>query len=201
MTCRVVGLTGSIGAGKSTVAALLRELGAAVIDADTVAHQIYAQDKKLRAALVRRFGSSIVSANGIIDRKKLSLAAFRTKADLTALEKITHPVILKEIKKRISKSGDVSQLCVVEAPLLFESGFDRFCDVVVLVTAPFTKVISRAKVLRRLSIEELEKRNNRQLPVSVKLEGSDYMIDNGGSLAQTRRQTRLLFESLTNSKN
>jgi dephospho-CoA kinase len=199
MTCRIVGLTGSIGTGKSTVGAILRELGAAVIDADKVAHQIYARDQKLRAALVKRFGRSVISDNGTIDRKKLSLAAFKTKADITALEKITHPAIIREIRKRISQSGGESSLCVIEAPLLFEAGFDRFCDAVVLVTAPLTKVTSRAKLSRHLSIEELEKRNNRQLPVSTKLERSDHLIDNGGSLAQTRRQTRLLYERLTNN--
>jgi dephospho-CoA kinase len=201
MKFRVVGLTGSIGTGKSTVAAILQKLGATVIDADKVAHDIYAQDTKLRQSLVKRFGDAILSSTGIVDRKKLSVAAFGTKGGIAALERITHPAIIKVVKKRIGLLKGLPQLCVVEASLLFESGFESFCDVVVLVSAQFEQVACRAKASKRFSAAELKQRNERQLPLSAKLERSDFLIDNGGSLAETRRQVKLLYDCLTNGKN
>jgi dephospho-CoA kinase len=177
---------------------MFKKLGALVIDADKVVHQLYNTDKKLISAIERRFGATIISKSGGIDRKKLSATAFKTKADIAALEHLTHPVVIKEIQKRIASQNSSNKLVVIEAPLLFESGFDKFCDKVVLVATPFNTVLARTV---RFSRADMARRNNRQMPLSKKIGIADFMVYNGNSLAQTRGQIKSLYNCLTKNNN
>ena len=192
MNCMVVGLTGSIGTGKSLVAGMFRRHGAFVIDADKVAHQLYLSDK-LRKALAKKFGKTILTRGGSIDRAMLTNAAFRSKAATAALARITHPVIISAIKNRIRQIRGSKRLCIVEAALLIESGFYKACDAVVLVITPLNKVISRTN----LRAGDLRRRNSLQLAPALKLAFADYLIDNSAALRQTRRQVNCINACLT----
>ncbi len=159
MSKPVIGLTGPTGAGKSTLAAAWRELGCMIIDADRIAREVVSFPECL-SHLKAEFGGDIVNENGSLNRKLLGQRAFSDPDKTARLNAITHPSILREISDQIirGKQSEVKAV-IVDAPLLFESNADRFCDVSVAVTAPeelrLSRIMSRDGISRELASERI----------------------------------------------
>ncbi|MEC4684384.1 MAG: dephospho-CoA kinase [Nitrospirota bacterium] len=191
----LVGLTGCFGCGKSTVLKLFEELGATVLSADSIVHDLLKRSE-VRNSIVEMFGPDIL-VKGEIVRKKLSEKVFSDETKRKKLEKLLHPLVLETIEQNYKKAANLTSnteiIMVVEIPLLFETGFDKGVDAVVVVRAEADVVRER---LRRkgFSDEEIRVRAAAQLPVDEKASRADYVIDNTGSLDDTERQVRRVWE-------
>ena len=181
----VLGLTGNIATGKSTVAAMLAELGADVIDCDQVAHEVMAPGGGANAAVAARF-SGVQRDDGSIDRQALARIVFADAAALADLEALVHPAVLAESARRVAAA--VAPVVVVEAIKLFEAGMDQDCDEVWAVHASREVQLRRLVDLRRLEPAEAEARIAAQPDPAEKLARSSRVVVNDGSLEQAWRQ-------------
>ncbi len=197
----LVGLTGCFGCGKSTVLKLFEELGATVFSADSIVHDLLKR-ADVRDSIVEMFGPDIL-VKGEIDRKKLSEKLFPDEAKRRKLEKLLHPLVFETIEQKYKKSANSTSnteiIMVVEIPLLFETGFDKGVDAVVVVRTDADVVRER---LRRkgFSDEEIRIRTAAQFPVDEKVSRADYVIDNSGSPEDTERQVRAVWEDLLRTR-
>jgi len=182
----VVGLTGSFGSGKSTVAGIFKKSGACVIDADSLAHECLRPGSAAYKKIISIFGKGVVRANKTIDRGRLGEAAFGDHCLLLKLNSIIHPEVIRRIRRKIKavKSG----LVVLDAPLLIEAGLQREVDKVVVVSANQNNQIKRLQRRCSLNRASILKRINSQIPLKKKISIADFVIDNDGSLAQTKKQ-------------
>lgn len=181
-----IGLTGNIACGKSAVAAMLRDRGAEIIDADKVAHQIMAPPGPVFEAIVRAFNSRILTPTGAIDRKKLGAIVFADPDALRRLDQIVHPATSATIRQLVSDS--TASVVVIEAIKLIESGTYRICDAIWVVTCTREQQIERLMTNRGLSRELAEQRVAAQSPPAEKLAHATVVIDASGSLQDTERQ-------------
>lgn len=191
-----IGLTGGIGSGKSTVAALLAERGAVVIDADAIAREIVEPGRPALALLAREFGTGILRSDGSLDRGALAAAAFRDEAGTGRLNAIMHPLIREESQRRLDDAGEAA-VVVYDMPLLFETGQQELVDTVVVVDVPEETQVERAVGLRGLEEGDVRRRMQAQLGRAQRLSGADHVIDNSGDLETTRRQVDELWGLLT----
>lgn len=191
-----VGITGSFGSGKSTVAGFLKKWGAEVLDADKISHQLIAKNGRCNAKVITKFGKKILS-DGQIDRKKLADEVFADEEKLKDLEKILHPAVGEEIKKQFKGIArrDPRAVAVMDVPLLFEAGFDRLVDAVLVVKAKRLVQLKRLKA-KGVSPAEFRRRLKRQLPIAKKVALADFVIDNSGSLNNTQEQARKIWEKI-----
>ena len=187
-----MGITGDFGSGKSTAARFFGELGARVIDADKWAHQALRKNSPVYPQIVRQFQEAC-DAKGRVDRKKMARLVFKNPRRRKKLEAAIHPYVLDRIRREIEKAGE--KIIAVEAPLLYESGFDRFCDKTVAVTAPVKSVYGRLKQ-KGYTPAEIEARQKAQLAAEEKKKRSDFVIDNSGNYQQTRREVKKIWKSL-----
>ncbi len=194
----VVGLTGNMASGKSTVATILKELGAYIIDADAIGHQIIGKGQPAWHDIVEEFGKEVLLADGSVNRKRLGEIVFSDREKLKRLNAITHPRIREEIERRIEliKKSSPRAIIVVDAALLIEVGSHRKVDVVVVVTASKEQLIKRAMEKFCLTEDEAEKRLGAQMPQEEKLKYADFVIDNSGSLEKTAEAVRGLYGEL-----
>jgi len=176
----VIGLTGNIGTGKSTVGRMLAELGARVIDADQVAHEAMRPGGPAFQAVVDAFGPGILGADGSIDRVRLGDIVFRDAAALKRLEALVHPAVIAEVEARIARAEE--PVVVVEAIKLIEAGMHRRYDALWVVTAPRELQIARLMRERGLTEEEAALRVDAQPPQEEKAARADVVIVNDGSL-------------------
>ncbi|WP_369351495.1 dephospho-CoA kinase [Ligilactobacillus agilis] len=185
----ILGLTGGIASGKSTVSAYLAQNGALIIDADLIARQVVAKRSSGLKQIVAKFGGEILTASGELDRKKLGKLVFSNKELLKALTDITGPLIRAEILREIqaAKKAQV-KLVVLDIPLLFETGYQTLCDKVMVVTIPSKLQLERVMKRDNLSAAEARKRIANQLPASKRNELADVLIDNSKSVAETYQQ-------------
>ena len=190
----VIGLTGNIGTGKSTVAAMLAELGAEVIDADKVAHEMMRAGTPVHAAVVEAFGPEVLSPDGEIDRRLLGPLVFADPAALARLEAITHPATIEAISRRISATS--AKVVAVEAIKLFEAGMADAYDSVWVTTCRPRQQTQRVVAERGLSRAEAEQRVWAQPPQEDKVARADVVIDNSGSLSQTQKQVEAAWKQL-----
>jgi dephospho-CoA kinase len=184
----VVGIAGGVGSGKSTVAALFRNWGARVLDADAIGHRVI-ERPDVKARLVRAWGPGILRG-GRVDRARLAREAFRSRDSVRLLNRLVHPAILREIRRRIARSR---RWVVLDAALLFEAGADRLCDRVVFVEAP-RRVRRRRAAARGMGPEESARRERFQRPAAYKKRRADDVIDNAGSKSRTEKQAREIYE-------
>lgn len=197
----LVGLTGGFGCGKTTVLKLFEKLGAAVLSADSIVHDLLKREE-VRDSIVEMFGPDIL-VKGEIFRKKLSKKVFPDEAKRKKLEKLLHPLVFETIEQTYKKAANLTSnteiIMVVEIPLLFETGFDKGVDAVVVVRAEADVVRER---LRRkgFSDEEIRTRTAAQFPIDEKASRADYVIDNSGSLGDTERQVRAVWEDLLRTR-
>lgn len=191
----LIGLTGNIGCGKSTVASMLAELGAEVIDADRLVHQLMDPGSSSWHAIVQRFGQGVLRPDGTVDRVRLGEIVFRDRAALADLEAITHPGARKLAEERIALSR--RPVVVLEAIKLIEAGWSRRVDSVWVVTCRREQQVERLKRTRGLSQAEAELRVDAQPPAAEKLKHADLVIDNSGTLEQTRRAVKAGWSRIT----
>jgi dephospho-CoA kinase len=200
---RVVALTGGIGTGKSSVAKHFAALGAVVIDADAIVHELQAPGTPLLAEMAAAFGPGILDARGALDRARVADLVFRDPAQRARLNALVHPRVGAEMARRIDaarRSG--APLVVVDIPLFFETrprdrdaaraGFDAS----VLVYAPRALQIDRTVARDGCSREEAERRIAAQLPIDEKRALADHVVDNAGAPADTEAQVRALYRAL-----
>lgn len=182
----LVGLTGNIACGKSSVVRRLRELGAHTIDADALIHVILRRGGAAFEPVVEEFGEGIVRADGEIDRRALGRIVFSDPARLRRLEEIEHPVVRRMIEEEIRTAGE--PVVVVDAIKLFESGWAARSDVVWVVTCGREQQVERLVSTRGYSREEAVMRVDAQSPQEEKVRRADVVIDNSGTLEETYRQ-------------
>ena len=194
---RVIGLTGGIASGKSLVGRQLQNLGAVVIDADRIAHDLTAPDRPAFEKIIGEFGKGCIDSIGRLDRKALGQIVFNDPGELDKLNRITHPLILAEIDRllqsyRSSKCGVV----VLEAPLLFETGLEKSVDEVWVVLVDPPAQLRRFMERDQLTEQEARRRISLQLPLEEKVRMADRVIDNRGTPLETERQVKLAWQNL-----
>ena len=184
---KILGIIGGIGSGKSTAAELFRQLGAATISADDIGHRTLLLPKVKKSAL-ERWGLFVFGNDGEIDRRKLATVVFADKDELTYLKSLTHPSIAEEVhrqRKEHEQSG--VQLCLLDAPLLLELGWDHHVDLIVFVSAPTEARWERVKD-RGWSKTEWKQRESAQLSVEEKTRRANVILDNTGDIEHLRTQ-------------
>lgn len=193
----LIGLTGNIATGKSTVCDILTQLGARVIDADLVAHAVLRRGSAAWRQLVQAFGYDILQYDGTVDRRKLGALVFDDAEKLQTLEQLTHPAVGTELALMIRDALDEpdadTAILVVEAVKLYESGIHEFMDALWVVTAPRAEQKRRLMQDRGMSQAEAEARLNAQPALKEKLERAAVTIDNGGSIETLRVQVMRAF--------
>jgi dephospho-CoA kinase len=192
-----VGLTGGIASGKTTVSGFLTDLGAHVIDADRIVHDLLGSPGETRDEILARFGDAVRAADGSIDRKALGALVFRDAEARRALNAIVHPRVRAETERRIERLAREggARVAVLDAALLVETGLHRSLDSLIVVRC--SPVTQRKRLLARgLSELEADARIAAQAPLEDKLAVADHVIDTETSLDETRAQTAAVYASL-----
>lgn len=193
----VIGVTGNIGSGKSTVCQILAKLGASIIDADKLAHETYKPRSQTWQELINAFGKDIVKANGEIDRQKLGQIVFSDPNALAQLNQIVHPEAHRLTQERIETyRHQRAKAIVVEATLLIEAGWTNLVDKVWLVIAPDDMVTQRLTQHKEISEAQILARLRSQMPAEEKMKYADAIIYNDGSLNQLEAKVTELWHKL-----
>jgi dephospho-CoA kinase len=193
----VIGLTGSLGTGKTEVSRILAGLGAAVINADELGHELFRPGNPTYTEVVNAFGKSILKRNGVIDRKKLGSLVFADQAALKKLNRIMHPRIRELVRQRMeeySRSG--AKVVVLEAALLLEADWKPILDQLWVTTAPEITIAKRLKKSRGLSQNQVLARLKTQMPQREKIKWADVVIDTDCTIDQLRTRVKELWEGL-----
>ncbi|MBU2251901.1 MAG: dephospho-CoA kinase [Proteobacteria bacterium] len=193
-----VGLTGGIASGKSTVARMLKEKGAILIDFDELAHVVQKPDGPVWMEIVRHFGQDILQADRTIDRRKLGAVVFADRTKLDLLNRLVHPAVLSEWQRRMEKIRKTRPDAVVlsDIPLLIEAGLMPMVDVVLLVYLSPEGQIRRLMARNGYSREDAGIRLASQMPIGEKIPHADFVIRNEGPLEETRRAVGALWKEL-----
>ena len=198
----VIGIVGGVGSGKSTVAAMLRDLGCVVADSDAYARQALG-DPAIRDQIIHWWGHEMLSeSSGEIDRKRLAAIVFANPDDRRRLETLTHPWIERKRREVFASAPDTAKALVIDAPLLLEAGLDRECDAVIFVDAPAAARQQRVQTSRAWSASQWQEREKAQLPLDEKRRKADHILVNSGDLADLRAAVqRLLGQIVIGWKN
>ena len=193
----LVGLTGGIATGKSTVAATLRSLGSVVLDADVLAREVVEPGQPALAAIVREFGREVLAADGTLDRKRLAAIVFAAPERRKTLEAITHPAIRDRFLARLAEleAQGYDGLVFWDAPVMIEAGGHKAMDRLVVVVTDAATQLERA-VGRDGDRADIERRIANQLPLAEKAKLADHVIDNSGDRAATEARTREVHAAL-----
>ena len=194
---KVIGLTGGVGSGKSTVAEMFRELGATVIDADEAAHAVYAPGTPGFDAVAREFGDEFVR-DGAIDRKRLGTLVFNDAAALRRLNAIVHPLVREWMAARTAEAFDNgAEIVIQDVPLLYENDLEGLFSSVVLVYAPAGVQLERLVEGRGLPRDRAESMIAAQLPIDEKRRRAHHVVDNSGTVEETRNQVEEIWAQMT----
>lgn len=193
----VIGLTGGIASGKSTVSRILKELGAEIVDADLVAKEVIRPNTDAWRELVSEFGRGMLNPDKTINRRKLGNMVFPDKTALAKLNRITHPRILKRIDERIAQARQAGvRVLVLDAPLLIEAGMVSIADQVWVVAVDQETQLTRLMARDHFTFQEALNRLNSQMPLAEKIKYAAVVIDNSGSLEETRARITGLWEKI-----
>lgn len=194
---RVIGLTGGIASGKSTVSAMLRDLGAHVIDADQVARDVVAPGTPALAEIAARFGPAVLRADGSLDRKALGEIVFADPQARRDLERITHPRIAAATQQEIARlaAAGVDPI-VYDAALIVENRLYAWMQGLIVVSVPFETQVARLMIRDDIDEAAARARIDAQLPLADKVAVATHVIDNGGTRAETEAQVRALWQRL-----
>lgn len=198
----VVGLTGGIAAGKSTVSSIFKSEGVPIIDADLVAREIVLPGQPAHKAIVSHFGKDILLSDGMLDRAKLGGIVFNDPKERKALNGITHPWIMYTMFMRLLKLKFLQgeNIVLLDAALLFEMKvLVPFCSTVVVVSCPSAVQLKRLMARNNLSEKDALARMNSQMPIEEKMRLADIVLDNGGTLEQLQNSTTTLVRRLKSS--
>lgn len=185
---KIIGLTGGIACGKSTVSRALRAHGAAIIDADALAHELSQPGQAIFNGYVERFGRGIVTAGGTLDRAAIAARVFADPAVRTEVDAITHPLIRAAAEERLRAARAAEKrAAVLDVPLLFEAGWDALADEVWVVALPAEEQLARLLARdKSMSEGEARARISAQMPLTEKCARADIVIDNSGTVEETR---------------
>lgn len=205
---RVIGLTGGIGTGKSTVSSMLEQLGALVIDSDRIVHELQAPGAPLLREIAAAFGEGVIRPDGSLDRAAVGERVFRDEEARRKLNAIVHPAVGRETARRLEAArASGVPLVVLDIPLLFEtrlhgtaSRANLGVEAVVVVYAPPALQVQRQVERNGYGREEAERRVAAQIPIDEKRAQADYVIDNSGTLEETRRQVEALYRRLVGDR-
>lgn len=191
----IVGLTGNFGMGKSTVARMFKELGAAVIDTDEIVKKLLCEPEVIQE-IKKAFGDDLVEGDSV-NKSLLSEIVFNFPHLRISLEDILHPRIFKIIEEEIStlKASGQKNVVVIEAPVIFERGYQNKFDIILTVYTPNDIAIERLKK-KGISEEEAVKRLRNQFPIEMKVSKSDYSIDNSQTIEKTQGHVKKIYQKL-----
>jgi dephospho-CoA kinase len=193
----VIGLTGGIGTGKSTVAQFLEEQGATVISADLLGHEVYTPGRPSYYELVNAFGNDIVADDGAIDRKKLGAIVFADAKQLAKLNAIVHPRMKGMMRERLQEfERQGLAVAVIEAAILLEAKWDELTDEVWVTVAPSNVAALRVAERSKLPLEQVLERIKSQMSNEQRRARADVVIDTSGDMESTREQARQRWEEL-----
>lgn len=196
----VIGLTGNIGTGKTTVSQILAKLGALIIDADKLGHELLQPHTQTWHEVVSTFGKDILKANDEIDRPKLGQIVFNNPRALAALNQIMHPKMYQIATKKIEDSQKQgAKVIVLEAPLLIEANWTPLVHQIWVTTAPEAVIIERLKKQKGLDEPHILARLHSQMPQEAKIKQAHQVIDTNCSLANLERQVTELWRQLNAS--
>ncbi len=190
----VIGLTGGIGCGKSTVGAIFREFGAGFIDTDRIVRELLNEDSEVLLAVREHFGDKVCDPEGKVDRGKIAGIVFSETAELKWLEALLHPRVRKRWQKQAD--ADTSISWVVEVPLLFEKKLEKYFDFTLCVSTSPENQLARMQAMG-LSENQVKARIALQWPLGDKIKRSDFVLSNNGSIAFIRQQILLLNDRLS----
>ena len=193
-----VGLTGGLGSGKSTASKFFKSLGAYILDADSTAKNLIDKSEDVKNEIIKEFGTDIMDANSNVDKTKLARVAFQDEEHQQRLNYVVHPHIHNAIDKCFNEIHDQNnyKLFIVDAALIYESGYDAHLDYVIVVTAQLKHRMERALNRNTLSREEILKRIDFQWPEEEKTSLADFVIHNDGTEAELNDQIIELFKEL-----
>lgn len=192
----IIGLTGGIASGKSTVSNYLAELGAIIIDADKIAHEIMEKGKTAYWQVIEAFGREILAENGEIDRSRLGKIVFNNLEKKKILEEITHPQVIREMREKIEEYRAENKVIVLDVPLLFEAGLDSMVDETWVVYVDRETQLQRLMARDGLSYEEANKRIQAQMSLEKKRVLADFVINNKGNIEDLKRQVLLKWREI-----
>lgn len=197
----VFALTGNMGTGKSTVAWMFEELGVPVLDSDEIGHEALAPKSPAWKMVYERFGNRVLLSGGEIDRKKLAAIVFENPQDRKFLESAVHPHVKEQIEHRVAKLAKTGNpFVIVEVPLLFEAGWEKEFDAVIVVKCDEEEEIKRCISKFDFTRDEVKKRLAAQYPLSRKIAAADAIIDNGGSIKETKVEVHRLYQEMVKGK-
>ena len=194
----LVGLTGGVATGKSTVAKIFKQCGAVVIDADELARDVVNPGKVAWREIVKTFGKTVLNPDRTINRRALGTIVFRSRAKLRRLERIIHPRVAREQARltRQAARNDPKAVVIYDVPLLFEVGIDKRVDETIVVTADRETQISRLKKRNSLSRAEAIRRIRSQMPLAKKIQRASHVLQGTLPRPSLRRQVGQLFQHL-----
>ena len=193
----VIGLTGGIGSGKTTVARMLERKGAVLVSADAVGHEVYQSGRPAWQEIVDAFGREVVAGDGSIDRKRLGAIAFSDPQQLRRLNAITHPRMKELMREKLEEErARGTEVVALEAALLFDAGWDDLSDEVWVTVAPPEVAAERTAERSGLNVEEVLSRIRAQMSNEERIARSQVLIDTDCSLEQTRKQVDEEWERL-----
>lgn len=193
----IIGLSGGIASGKSTVSQMLKDMGIPVIDSDTIAHTIVQKGSPVLGSLTEVFGTEILNMDGTLNRKMLGTIVFSNKEKLEKLNSITHPVIKKEIITNINFYKNIGKkFCVVDGALLMEGIFMDIVDYLILVYADRNTQLKRLMNRNLIGSEEALRKIDSQIPFEDKRKYADYIIDNNYDLEYTKKQVNKIMSEI-----
>lgn len=190
----ILGLTGSFGSGKTTVARMFQSSGCNIIDADRIAHGLVKPENKIYKKIIDVFGKDILNKDGSLNRNKLAKIVFNNERPLKVLNKIIHPEVIRVIKNRIRASR--AKVIVLDAPLLIETGLKKSVDKLIVVKINRKRQIERLIKKTSLSKTDILRRIKYQLPLQDKVRLADFVIDNSGTIGKTKRQVEQIRRQL-----
>lgn len=194
----IIGLTGGYGTGKTTVAGMFKRLGAAVLDADRLAHKAYRKGTYPYRKIVKTFGPDVVKRSGGLDRPRLAQAVFSSKRSLKRLCRIVHPVVIRDIKRyinRISAQGQKTAV-VIDAPLLIEAGLHDIADYIIVVKTSRPTQLKRLTKKTGSAKRDITRRIISQMPISKKARLADFIIDNEGDRKKTGKAVKRIWREI-----
>lgn len=183
---KILGLTGGIAMGKSTISNFLRDKGIPIVDADEIAHAVL-EFKAVKVQLVKAFGTPILNEQKQVDRKQLGKIVFGESKKLGELNQIVQPVIRQEIIRQL-KSFTTESVVVLDAPVLFEQGYETLVDCIMVVSTTPAEQLRRLMERDHLTREDAQKRIDAQMPIEIKQKKADVTIDSSGSIEATQKQ-------------
>ncbi len=189
----VVGVTGGVATGKSTVCFMLQQYGARVVCCDAIAHRALWKNTRTYRAIVKTFGKAIIDQDGRIDRKKLGSIVFKDKKKRILLEEIVHPFVFERVMKYIHDEKDV---LILEIPLLYETGFQDRLDGVIVVACSYQEQIKRLMYRNSLSRKDAACKIKAQMPIKKKMKMADWVVHNS-HIKQTAKEIKSVWKKIT----